>query len=56
MNDTERAAYIERRNECMAYLSRRELIAELRDQKDLVIKLDEDHKKCAKEMVAVMKK
>lgn len=45
---------VERRHECMAQLAKKELIAELRGQKELVIKWDLEHKRCAKEVVEML--
>ncbi|WP_176524408.1 hypothetical protein [Bacillus sp. AFS014408] len=51
---TPQDTYIERRQECMAHCSFRELIAELRGQKELMIKWDTEHKRCAKEVLEVL--
>ncbi|MED1436913.1 MULTISPECIES: hypothetical protein [Bacillus cereus group] len=56
MTPQEKEAYIERRKECMAHCSFKELIADLRGQKELVIKWDMEHKRCGKEVLEVLLK
>lgn len=56
MTSQEEEAYIERRQACMAHCSFKELIADLRGQKELVIKWDMEHKRCANEVLEVLLK
>lgn len=54
MTQEEKAAYIEKRHECMAQYSFKELIAELRGNKQEVIRWDKEHKRCGKEVLEVL--
>ncbi|MEH6848601.1 hypothetical protein [Bacillus pseudomycoides] len=46
--------YIEKRHECMSQYARKELIAELRGDRHSMERWDEDHKRCAKEVLEVL--
>jgi len=54
MTQEEKVAYIEKRHDCMAQYSFKELIAELRGNKKEMIRWDTEHKRCAKEVLEVL--
>lgn len=54
MTQEERIAYIEKRHECMVQYSFKELIAELRGNKEEMNRWDKEHKRCAKEVLEVL--
>ncbi|WP_172452173.1 hypothetical protein [Bacillus thuringiensis] len=55
MTTQEKEVYIERRHACMAQCALRELIADLREQPEIAKKWDEEHRRCGKEVLAVLK-
>ncbi len=55
MTTQEKEVYIERRHACMAQCALRELIADLRGQPEIAKKWDEEHQRCGKEVLAVLK-